>query len=92
MRFLSADAAERFADESLDFVYIDANHAEPYVRQDIELWYAKIKPDGIIAGHDIINGEIMGVQRAVHNEIFEKRGLDVFLIQDPAWSWYAVKK
>lgn len=92
MRLLSADAAGCFADESLDFVYIDANHAEPFVRQDIELWYPKVKPGGVIAGHDIVNGDMMGVRRAVKDEIFIKHGLDVYMIPGPAWSWYAFKK
>lgn len=48
----SMDALKDFADESLDFVYIDANHQEPFVTQDIAQWYKKIKAGGIIAGHD----------------------------------------
>ena len=44
-----------FANESLDFVYIDANHAYDYVKEDIELWYPKVKKGGILMGHDYIN-------------------------------------
>ena len=41
-------------DESLDFVYIDANHAYDWVVQDIELWYPKVKKGGILWGHDYL--------------------------------------
>jgi len=48
------DAAADFKDGELDFVYIDAKHAYEYVKRDIDLWLPKIKPDGIIAGHDYV--------------------------------------
>jgi hypothetical protein len=49
---MSVEAAEEFADDFLDFVYIDANHSEPYVSQDIEAWTPKVRSGGIVAGHD----------------------------------------
>lgn len=48
----SLEACEDFEDESLDFVYIDANHAEPFVTQDINAWAKKVRKGGIVAGHD----------------------------------------
>lgn len=48
----SVDAAKDFEDESLDFVYLDGNHSEPFVSEDIRVWYPKVKKDGILAGHD----------------------------------------
>jgi SAM-dependent methyltransferase len=48
----SVDALKRFEDNSLDFVFIDANHGDPYVTQDITNWYKKVRPGGILAGHD----------------------------------------
>lgn len=39
-------------DESLDFVYIDANHHYAEVVADIMAWYPKVRSGGIIAGHD----------------------------------------
>lgn len=43
---------EFFADDSLDFVFVDGNHSYSYVLEDITEWYKKVKPGGIIAGHD----------------------------------------
>lgn len=50
----SATAVDMFPDNSLDFVYIDANHAYDYVVQDIKLWYPKVKKEGYLLGHDYI--------------------------------------
>lgn len=52
IREMSLDAARQFEPESLDFVYIDANHSEPYVSQDIETWSTKVRSGGIVSGHD----------------------------------------
>jgi hypothetical protein len=48
----SRDVAATVPDESLDFVFIDANHAFEYVVEDIALWSKKVKKGGIIYGHD----------------------------------------
>jgi hypothetical protein len=52
MRSSSADAVITFEDDSLDFVYIDANHELPYVMFDIIEWAKKVRPGGIVCGHD----------------------------------------
>lgn len=48
----SMDAVGDFADESLDFVFIDANHEFRYVTDDIAEWSKKVKRGGIVSGHD----------------------------------------
>lgn len=55
IRSNSENAATLFEDGSLDFVYIDANHKYEYVKQDISLWYPKVRKGGILAGHDYCN-------------------------------------
>jgi predicted O-methyltransferase YrrM len=56
IRAYSMDAVRWFDDESLDFVYIDANHAyEPFC-EDLEAWDKKVRKGGIVSGHDWING------------------------------------
>lgn len=54
IRKFSMDAARDFTDESLDFVYIDGNHSFQSVTNDIVEWSKKVKPGGIISGHDYI--------------------------------------
>lgn len=51
----SMDAVKRFKKDSLDFVYIDANHDAPHVYWDINEWGKRVRPGGILAGHDFID-------------------------------------
>lgn len=48
----SMDVVKQFEDNSLDFVYIDANHDFQNVTNDIVEWNKKVRKGGIIAGHD----------------------------------------
>jgi hypothetical protein len=52
IRKWSTEAAKDFADNSLDFVYIDGNHDFAHTTEDINAWLPKIRPDGMICGHD----------------------------------------
>ena len=45
--------AEFIPDESLDIVFIDANHAYSHAIRDIKTYMKKVKPGGIISGHDL---------------------------------------
>lgn len=48
----SMEAVEEFPDNSLDFVFIDAMHDFKHTAEDICEWSKKVKPGGIIFGHD----------------------------------------
>lgn len=52
IRDYSDAAVDDFADNSLDFVYIDGDHSFYNATQDIELWSKKVRPGGIISGDD----------------------------------------
>ena len=52
IRGRSQDVHDQVADGSVDFVFIDADHAYPAVRADIELYRPKLRPGGMLAGHD----------------------------------------
>lgn len=52
IRKFSMDAVKDFEDGSLDFVYIDSNHDFQHVTNDIVEWEKKVRPDGIVFGHD----------------------------------------
>ena len=51
-RTTSLEALRAFEDESLDFVYLDANHAYEAVRSDLEGWWPKVRVGGMLAGDD----------------------------------------
>ena len=102
MRDYSMEAARRFADESLDFVYIDANHDYRHVREDITEWSKKVRKGGIISGHDYLNsldGVDYGVKKAVDKWVKVNKIRYLFILnkQDKnikviSPSWMFVKK
>ncbi len=77
----SVEAANDFENHSLDFVCIDASHDYESVLADINAWKDKIKPGGVLAGHDYTYHRLppgviatladMPVARAVHT-VFDK--------------------
>ena len=97
----SMEAVKKFADDSLDFVYIDANHAEPYITQDIIEWSKKVRSGGIVSGHDYFNGKGFDVIKAVnrytkYNNIkpWFVLGLGVKIqgtVRDTSRSWFWIK-
>lgn len=52
IRKTSMEAVEDFEDESLDFVYIDANHEFRYIAEDLYEWTKKVRKGGIVSGDD----------------------------------------
>lgn len=67
IREWSHKAASQFADNSIDFLYLDANHSYTATKIDLNVWYPKIKAGGVFAGHDYVNGDGdgHGVKKAV---------------------------
>jgi predicted O-methyltransferase YrrM len=53
LRMTSTEAAKTFEDESIDYVYIDANHDYKHVLEDIRAWYPKVKVGGYMCGDDV---------------------------------------
>jgi SAM-dependent methyltransferase len=64
----SSDAAIDFEDNSLDFVFIDGDHSYDGCKGDICSWLRKIRPGGLICGHDI---NWPGVRQAVEEHFVE---------------------
>jgi predicted O-methyltransferase YrrM len=54
IRDWSLEAVKKFEDGSLDWVYVDGNHNFQNVTNDIIEWSKKVRPGGIIAGHDYV--------------------------------------
>ena len=90
-------AAQRFADGSIDFLYVDASHTYAGVMADLVAWYPKVKTGGFIAGDDWhfgTRGE-PGVRNAVR-DFLGPAVADLRLLPgssvDPDWTqWSFVK-
>src|SRR5580693_7013734 len=65
-KILRKTSMEALADVpgEVDLVFIDGNHSYPYVKQDIEHWFPKVRPGGMISGHDY-SDSFPGVMQAV---------------------------
>jgi hypothetical protein len=87
------DAARALPHHCLDFVYLDARHDRDSVLEDLATWTPKVRPGGILAGHDYVDGRYdqgeFGVRSAV-GEHFGRLGWRVrATFADPPWfSWW----
>jgi predicted O-methyltransferase YrrM len=77
----SKEGSLKFEDGSLDFVYLDGNHTDKFVREDVELWSPKIKKGGFIGGHDYENKNAPEVRDAVTSIL----GTPDKLFRDTSW-------
>ena len=71
----SGHAVERFKFDSLDFIYFDQEHDYNSVKEDLEIWWEKLK-DGGILGYRNYAATNVGLYRAV-NEFVAKNNLDL---------------
>jgi hypothetical protein len=58
IRLTSTQASHLYENESLDFVFIDADHSLEGISADLKCWHPKVKHGGILAGHDFDYPEI----------------------------------
>jgi len=65
VRLDSIEASKNFPDDGLDFLYLDGNHTYESVSADTRAWYPKVRPGGIIAGHDWVKKKDFGVIKAI---------------------------
>jgi len=79
----SKNAANQFANGSIDYIMLDAGHSYDALKDDLNVWYNKVKPGGIVSGDDY--GVFSGVTQAA-NEFFYgqfKEGFRSFIRRKP---------
>lgn len=54
-RAFSTDVVSHFPDRHFDWIYVDARHDYDSVLQDLTAYLPKLKPDGLLLGHDYAN-------------------------------------
>lgn len=77
----SLEAAATYADRSLDFVWLDGDHHTADLARELDAWWPKVKPGGILAGHDL---DWLSVQRAV-KPWSEKSGVRLLTVSKRSW-------
>lgn len=96
---------KRFSDDSLDFVYIDGNHSFQNCTNDICEWTRKVRPGGIISGHDFtlyrkeaeihVKQVVSAYTRSYDIHPWFVLGADAAhqegVVRDPSRSWFWVK-
>jgi hypothetical protein len=96
IRGTSSWASTRFIDGFFDMVYLDADHTYAAVESDLRLWWDKVKPGGILCGHDYMKYSItyaggvseFGVVEAVSSFVRSGRGISDFYVSvedTPSW-------
>lgn len=75
----SQEVLDQVPDGSLDFVFIDADHTKDGCLQDIRNWRPKVRPGGMISGHDV---NWPGVAEAVRTEVPQ------YQIWPQDWVWF----
>jgi hypothetical protein len=89
IRATSSEAAKEFADGSLDCIFIDGDHSFKAVMQDLELWWSKLRPGGLMVGDDYW---MPAVAKAV-NQFFaaRQRPVSLFISETGYKIWGAYK-
>ena len=72
----SIEVAKTFEDESIDLIFIDADHSFQAVKTDIEAWLPKLKRKGKMFFHDYESypDVALAVNEAFENGLLEKHG------------------
>jgi len=70
----SNDAVKMFDNNSLDFIFIDGDHSEFGINQDITIWLPKLKNKKCMCGHDYLACKSVVDRifpnREIHNDIW----------------------
>ena len=95
-RAYAQDVVSRFADGQLDWIYIDGLHSYEGCRSDLQHYKNKVKPDGLIMGHDYTNHLAarqmdFGVVEAV-NEFVMQEGFTFLALTQEVFPTYVLTR
>jgi len=90
LRKTSREAINLIPDNSLDFVYIDADHSSEEVKWDVSNWYKKVKNGGVVAGHDF-SFLTYQVARSIM-EFVESLGGGILTLCEGDSTWFLIKE
>lgn len=81
LRGLTSEMAKHIPDNSVSLVYVDADHSEQGVTNDINNYWGKLISGGIMAFHDYENTWDYGVKVAVE-KFAKENNLEIHLIPE----------
>lgn len=70
---------------TFDLVFIDGPHTYANVRQDILAWQPKVRPGGIVSGHDFMCGHPPLLWAVSEQHLAE----EIHVAMDGVWWWTA---
>lgn len=73
--------------EKLDFVFIDGPHTYKNVRNDLDLWVPRLRPGGIVAGHDFTCAHPPLLWAVIEYRMMETDGEELNFAMDGVWWW-----
>ena len=73
-------------DEAYDFVFIDGGHSMKQVLADLDSWVPKVRPGGLVAGHD---ANLFSVNFAVTSwaKAHDIPAKQVRMVANDGWYW-----
>ena len=80
----SVEAADKFEDGSLDFIFMDSYISEEQIMRELRAWYPKIRPGGLFSGHDWHCQKVRNAVRMFREEINNKAAVCAY---DLTWAW-----
>lgn len=86
----SYESVSDWPDSFFDIVYHDASHKYEDIKRDLNDWLPKLKPQGLMCGHDYIEHEGFGVIQAV-DEFCKEHGFEMILLNTDGGD-YALKR
>jgi hypothetical protein len=81
----SVEAAVAYGDNSLDFVFIDADHGYQFIKGDLEAWWPKVRVGGIFAGDDFHGKSVHKAVPEMFPHVEEIAGTGT------GWQWRVIK-
>jgi Methyltransferase domain len=84
-RLTSIAAAENWPGATVDMVFIDADHRFASAQEDIAAWLKKLRPGGVMAGHDC-ECRVTAVNRS---RLDQGKNLDHITGEPPFLVWHA---
>lgn len=74
----------RFDDESLDFIFVDTYMSYAQAKNDLEIWYPKLKKGGLFSGHDSDSDQVMMAVNEFRSENSISNSMSDY---DYCWCW-----